>query len=627
LNPPLIPRRIAFEGDARLAVAMSPDGARLAWLAAAGGRHLLIAPTERPTAARAIGLEGVSPVLFWAGDGHVLLFRDAAGDENWQAHSVDVATGEVRELTPSGARALFMRAAGGEALFALNDRDAMAADLVAVGLMNGVMRRVYTNVHGFSRLHADGVLEPQLAERVSDDGSVEFLRRDGANWVPCAKIELDDALLTRVVGLEGGTVWLIDSRGRDRAALTALDLATGVVRPLAEDSDADIDRVVLTPGGGPAAAAARRRWQAIWPGLGPALSALGGDEVDMLGVSHGARRILARIERSDGAAEHRVLDAAGTIVARMRARDDLEGVTLAPMEIVDVQARDGLRLVGYLTRPMGALVPAPMVLAVHGGPYDHDEWGFSPTHQWLASRGYAVLSVNFRGSTGSGKAFVTAADGEWGGRMQVDLVDAVAWAVGQGIADPRRVGVFGASYGGYAALMAGALAPEVFTCVAAMNAPASLARFMESIPSYWRTWFATIRQRLADPQTVAGRAWLDARSPLGNVARMRRPVLLVQGVRDVRVQAQEARTMAAALTAAGVPTTLAIFPDEGHFIDRPANRVGLAALAEAFFALHLHGTLEPVAADLAASSLVLEMGGGFLSPCVAAALNERAQAR
>jgi dipeptidyl aminopeptidase/acylaminoacyl peptidase len=629
MKTPPLPRRIAFAGDARIAVALSPDGARLAWLTANDARRLSIASAEQPTSAHSVGPEGVSPVLFWAGDGHVLLFRDGDGDENWQALSVDVKTGSAQTITPPGARALFLRAAGGEALFALNDRDATVADLVAVGLVSGAMRRVHTNVGGFSRVHADGTLTPQLAERVRDDGSVEFLRPQGAGWVPCAYAEPDAALSTRVVGLEGGTAWLIDSRGRNRAALTALDIATGATEVLAEDPDADIDRVVLLPSGEPvlvAATAARRRWWAVRPSLGTALAALGSGEVDVLSVSRGAKRLHARIEQSNTAANHKVLDSAGATVGQVRARDDLEGVVLAPMEVVEVQARDGLRLVGYLTRARGVRKRAPMVLAVHGGPYDRDEWGFSPTHQWLASRGYVVLSINFRGSTGFGKAFVAAADGEWGARMQDDLVDAVAWAVGQGVADPERVGVFGASYGGYAALMAGALAPEVFACVAAINAPASLAQFMVAIPPYWRPWFATIRRRLADPETAVGRVLLDARSPLSNVRRMSRPVLLVQGAHDVRVQAQQARIMAAALAKARVPATLAVFPDEGHFINHAANRVGLAALAEAFFAYHLRGTLEPVEVDLTASSVVLEAGGEFLPKGMTAALASRAQA-
>ena len=201
-----------------------------------------------------------------------------------------------------------------------------------------------------------------------------------------------------------------------------------------------------------------------------------------------------------------------------------------PLESVAFPARDGLRIQGYLTLPAADAGRVPLVLVIHGGPYLRDEWGFNPTHQWLANRGYAVLSVNYRGSTGFGKAFVTAADREWGGKMHEDLIDAVDWAVARGIADRRRVGFYGASYGGYAALTAATRTPEVFACIVDIYGIANLMTFMAAIPPYWGPWFSVWKNRLGDPETPEGRAFLRERSPLTYIGRAFRPILIAQGL-------------------------------------------------------------------------------------------------
>jgi dipeptidyl aminopeptidase/acylaminoacyl peptidase len=285
-------------------------------------------------------------------------------------------------------------------------------------------------------------------------------------------------------------------------------------------------------------------------------------------------------------------------------------VALRPLEPVAFTARDGLPLRGYLTLPAASATRVPLVLVIHGGPYARDRWGFSATHQWLANRGYAVLSVNYRGSTGFGKAFVTAADREWGGKMHDDLLDAVHWAVARGIADEARVGFYGASYGGYAALTAATKTPEVFACIVDVFGIANLLTFMAAIPPYWKPWFAVWKQRLGDPDTEAGRAWLTARSPLTHVDRAARPILIAQGLQDVRVTRAESEQMVAALQARGVPVTYITFADEGHGFSRPANQIAFRAVTEAFLATHLGGVYEPIdpVRDLRDSSLVVEAG-------------------
>ncbi|WP_085996310.1 alpha/beta fold hydrolase [Cereibacter sphaeroides] len=618
---------------------LSPDGATIAWLNGDAGVSRVVVATAAPVSTRVVQRvlsptrPGVTPVLVWAGSRHLLVFRDAGGDENYRAFAVDAATGAERPLTPPGARALIRRCTpDGMVMFWMNDRDAACFDLVQVDVVTGSAQRVFTNTHAFSMVHLDSALRPVLAEAVQADGARVLMRSDGDTWPEVARIAPEDALGFRVVGVTDRAAHLVDSTGRDTAALVMLDVRSGARTVLAADTQADIDAVVLSPSGGaPLAAGAmlhRRRWQAVDPAFAPVLAALarhaGVGQFDIVDVSSDSARVLARIEQADRPVAHVMVD--GGAVHRIVMRAGTDGLTeagLRPMEPVTLAARDGLPLHGYVTRPKAGHGPAPLVLLVHGGPYDRDRWGFSPTHQWLASRGFAVLSVNFRGSTGFGKAFIAAGDREWGGRMQDDLADAVGWAVAQGIADPARVQVMGSSYGGYAALMTAGLHPDLCAGVVSIGGPSSLAGFMDAIPPYWQSWFAMIRQRLADPAIAEGRAWLDARSPLAHVATIHCPVLMIHGRQDVRVPLVQARAMAAALAAAGRPVTLAVLPDEGHFISGQANRVALAALVEAFLQDQAGGPVEDVAEDLVASRMAILQGGDFLPGAVLARLRAR----
>ena len=280
------------------------------------------------------------------------------------------------------------------------------------------------------------------------------------------------------------------------------------------------------------------------------------------------------------------------------------------MQPIVIRARDGLELNSYLTLPTdgAAKERSPLVMVIHGGPYWRDSWGYSSVHQFLANRGYAVLSVNFRGSTGFGKAFVSAADREWGGRMQDDLIDALDWAIKNGIADPKRVGFYGASYGGYAALTAATKTPERFACIVDIFGISNLLTFMATIPPYWKPFFSVWKTRVGDPDTEEGRAFLRARSPLFNLERADRPILIVQGMRDVRVVAAESEQMVAALRKNGAPVTYVTFPDEGHGFIRLENRLAFYAVLEAFLAKHLGGRHEPIGTAFEGSSIRIETG-------------------
>jgi dipeptidyl aminopeptidase/acylaminoacyl peptidase len=281
--------------------------------------------------------------------------------------------------------------------------------------------------------------------------------------------------------------------------------------------------------------------------------------------------------------------------------------------------------VGYLTLPPGAgaakgagganwrpAAPLPLVLDVHGGPWARDSYGFNPEHQWLANRGYAVLSVNYRGSTGFGKNFINAGDHEWAGNMHNDLLDAVDWAVREKVAVAEKVGIYGGSYGGYAALVGLTFTPDRFACGVDIVGPSNLATLIGSIPPYWKSFLEDMTRRIGDPRTDDGRKLLEERSPLTFVERISRPLLIAQGANDPRVKQAESDQIVAAMKKKQLPVTYVLYPDEGHGFARPQNRLAFYAIGEGFLAKCLGGRYEGIGNDFDGSSLQVLDGAGVV---------------
>jgi dipeptidyl aminopeptidase/acylaminoacyl peptidase len=253
-----------------------------------------------------------------------------------------------------------------------------------------------------------------------------------------------------------------------------------------------------------------------------------------------------------------------------------------------------------------------MVLLVHGGPWARDGYGFNRMHQLLTNRGYAVLSVNFRGSTGFGKAFVNAGNLEWGAKMHDDLIDAVDWAVAQGIAQRDKVAIMGGSYGGYATLAGLTFTPEVFACGVDIVGPSNLETLLETIPPYWAPMVKQFHERMGNPNTPEGLALLKDRSPLHKADKIVRPLLIGQGANDPRVKQAESDQIVAAMEKHGIPVTYVVFPDEGHGFHRPENNIAFTAIAEAFLASCLGGRAEPFAGEVGKSTADIRTGAAYV---------------
>jgi dipeptidyl aminopeptidase/acylaminoacyl peptidase len=626
----LVARKVFFDNPDYLNVRVSPDGQNLAWIAPIDSvNNLWIAPVADISAARPVTRitgRSIGTYFRWAyTNRHLIFFRDNDGDENWRAFSADVQTGKIIPLTPEGAKSFVQETDAKfpeEGLFRHNQRDKRYFDLFRINVVTGASEVVYENKEYFW-LVTDSDFKLRLGGRYAADGSAEvFERRADGSFAPFVTIPIGDLDMTSFVDFsaDGKTLYLIGARDRDKAALFAVDMATRNATLVAADEEADISLLALDDQRRMLAARSIRdrvRWHAIDPAVGRDLSDLAGRPGDVTLVSADSANRLMTVfyERDAESGEFALLDRQTHQVRKLFSqRKSLAGVALSEMQPVVIPSRDGLRLHGYLTVPKDGAGsgPLPMVLVIHGGPYFRDNWGFSSVHQWLANRGYAVLSVNFRGSTGYGKAFVKTADREWGGKMHDDLIDAVDWAVGQGIADPKRVGFYGASYGGYSALTAATRTPEVFACIVDIFGISNLVTFMAAIPPYWGPWISVWKNRLGDPDTEAGRAFLVERSPITHIDKAVRPILIAQGMRDVRVVAAESEQMVKGLKQRGVPVTYITFPDEGHGFVRPENRMAFTAITEAFLAKHLGGRYQPVGGDFAGSSLKIETGGELI---------------
>ena len=624
----LVARKVFFDNPDIGSVRVSPDGQNLAWLAPIGGvRNLFVAPLADIGAARAVTHatdRNLSTFYRWAHTNrHLVFFQERDGDENWRASSVDLGSGAIVALTPErGVKAYWQEADRKfpeEMLFTHNARDKRYFDLFRVNIVTGKSDLLFEN-NEFAWYLTDSDFQLRLGVRFAADGSAEnMVRRPDGTWEHFLTVPIGDLDSTKALDFsaDGRTLYVLDTRDRDKAALLAIDMATRKGTLLAYDEEADITHVEFDFSQRiPLAARANKdriRWHAVDSGAEQDLDDLAGygpGDVEIIARSADNRFTTVFYERDAESGEYALLDRQTRKVRSLfRQRKALAGVALQKMQPVVIPARDGLRLNGYLTLPNAGARNLPMVLVIHGGPYLRDNWGFNSVHQWLANRGYAVLSVNYRGSTGFGKAFVTAADKEWGGKMHDDLIDAVDWAVGQGIADPKRVGFFGGSYGGYSALTAATKTPEVFACIVDLFGISNLITFMATIPPYWGPWFSIWKNRLGDPATESGRAFLTERSPLTHIDRAVRPILIAQGMQDVRVVAAESEQMVSALKKRGVPVTYITFPDEGHGFARPENRMAFYAVTESFLAKHLGGRVQPVGDDFKGSSLKVETGG------------------
>jgi dipeptidyl aminopeptidase/acylaminoacyl peptidase len=638
-DAPLIAREKLFGNPTRAAGRLSPDGKWLSWIAPRDGvLNIWVAPASDMAAAKPLTAEKVRPIrgYFWSPDsGQILYVNDHGGDENFQLYAVDVRTGAERSLTPFAKTRAQVVAISNHVkdrmLVSINNRDPKWHDVYSLDFATGKLTPVLMNDGGYSNFLADEQLNLRIAARARPDGGSDYFRIAGGKVEaqPFEQVGLDDSQTTAPAGFtaDGKTFYWVDSRGRNTAAIFAQDLATGKKTIVGEDPRADVSGGLGDPQTGRIQAYAVNYLKNEWVPVGTAIKA----DLDFLKAKlPGQFGIASRTDADDkwvvvadpvtAPASTWLYDRkAKTLTRLFVSRPELEGATLAPMRPVEIRTRDGLTMVSYLTLPPGTPVdasgrpaaPVPMVLVPHGGPWGRDNYGYNPMAQWLANRGYAVLMPNFRASTGFGKKFISAGDLEWGRRMHDDLLDAVDWAVANGVTKPDTVAIMGGSYGGYATLAALAFTPDRFACGVDIVGPSNLNTLMKTIPPYWEAIRAQFYKRMGDPTTPEGLALLKERSPLFKADQIRRPLLIGQGANDPRVNVNESQQIVDALKAKSIPVTYVVFPDEGHGFARPQNNIAFNAIAENFLAKCLGGRAEPIGGALKPSTAKIAYGAEY----------------
>jgi dipeptidyl aminopeptidase/acylaminoacyl peptidase len=608
--PPLIPRETLFGNPEKTQAKISPNGKLLAYLAPDKGvlnvwvRTLGQEDDKVVTADKKRGIR----IYDWQQDSeHVLYMQDFDGDENWHVYQTNLKTKNTRDLTPfQGVAAQGFSTDPNfpdQILVPLNIRDRRLHDMYRINLKNGAVEMDTENSGDVAGFTQDNQFRVRVAQVFLPDGGTEIRVRDDEKspWHTFLKWGPDESFGgVAAFTPDNRGVYLISSVDANAARLLEIELATGKQAVIAEDRQYDVNGILTHPTKHTLEAVEFVRDKSEWMLIDKSLQA----DVDAIRKVHdGEFYIVSRdLEDEtwivnyvvdDGPIPFYVYDRTNKKATFLFSnRPALEKYKLAKMQPVSFPARDGMTIHGYLTLPVG-LEPKnlPMVLNVHGGPWGRDTWGLDNEAQWLANRGYAVLQINFRGSTGYGKAFVNAGDREWAGKMHADLIDGKNWAVKQGYADGKKVCIMGGSYGGYATLVGVTFTPDEFACGVDIVGPSNLVTLLSTIPPYWTPIKSLFKKRVGDLETE--QEFLKSRSPLFKADQIKAPLLIGQGANDPRVKQAESDQIVAAMRKNRKPVEYIVFPDEGHGFARPENRLIFYAAAEPFLAKYLGGRAAP----------------------------------
>ncbi len=630
----MIPRQVLFGNPEKSMARISPDGEYLSYLApVAGVLNVWIAAIEDPDSARPITKDKERGIRYydWTYDGqHILYYQDAKGDEDWHVYATNITTGETRDLTPFekvNAQILSVNEkTPNEILIGINNRNPQLHDVYRIALSTGERTLIEENP-GFVSYLFDNDDRTRFAMTFSPTGGQEILQRDENNqWQPFIEIPNTDALTTYLTGFDKSNqiLYMIDSRKRNTAALFTLDLASSKRELVAENDRADVGGMLVHPTEKHVQAVSfiydRNRWHVLDPAIQEDMDYLHSVEDGELSITSRTlddRLWTAAYVLDNGPVKYYLYDRTRKQANYLFSnRTDLDEYQLARMHSLTIKSRDGWNLISYLTLPPNSAPdgdarpsnPVPLVLLVHGGPWGRDIWGYNSEHQWLANRGYAVLSVNFRGSTGFGKEFTNAGNGEWAGKMHDDLIDAVNWAVREKITQRDQVAIMGGSYGGYATLVGLTFTPETFVCGVDIVGPSNLVTLLQNVPPYWVPILPMMKDRVGDWTTQEGQKSLLAKSPLARVDQIQRSLLIGQGANDPRVKQVESDQIVEAMKQKNIPVTYVLYPDEGHGFARPENRLSFYAVAEAFLSEHLGGQFEPVGKDFQGAKIQVTEG-------------------
>lgn len=650
----LIPRKVLFGNPEKINVTLSPEGSRIAFLAPYKKvMNLWIAETDNIDNARRITNEKHRDIrnYFWSASGNYIFFlNDNKGDENFHLYSINLLNNKITDLTPFKNTSVRIIKTSlrhpNEILIGLNNRDPQWHDVYRLEINTGNLILIEQN-NRFYNYVADEDLNLRFANKASHDGGYKIYIKDFA-WKLYEKIAFEDSLSTYFLGFseDNSVVYRMDSQKRNTSALLSYDLDAEAKTLIAYDQNNEISNILMHPTELLPQAIEFYNAKATWKVIDNRIANDFAYLRDKLKTNFDIVNRTIADDKWLVAAYSDIKPSRYYLYERNPQKNKplnlsflfttykaLDKQPLVPMNVINIKARDGLNLISYLTLPYNITLhknkqqknstsnelteipehPVPLVLFVHGGPWSRDSWGLNMQTQWLANRGYAVLAVNYRGSTGFGKAFLNAGNKEWAGKMHDDLVDAVNWAVDAKIADPKKIAIVGGSYGGYASLVGLTFTPDFFNCGISIVGPTNLITLLQTIPPYWKPEKTQFNERVGNVDTEEGRKFLSSRSPINFVEKIKKPLLILQGEHDPRVKRAEADQIVAKMQEHKIPVTYVLYHDEGHGFARSENSISAFAIMEQFLAQNLGGNYEKIGDDFTGSNFSVIAGKQYIS--------------
>jgi dipeptidyl aminopeptidase/acylaminoacyl peptidase len=616
--PPLIDRELIFGNPEIAAAEISPDGHYIAFLKPWNNtRNIYVKAVNEPfSAARLLTTETKRPIAryLWTWDSKYIIYaKDHDGDENFNVYAVDPSAkpdqgGDAppsRDLTGlKGVRVMLYQAPKSDpdiVYIGLNDRNKAWHDLYKLRISNGEKRLVIPNTERITGWNFDLAGQLRLVTRSAENGDTEILRINPTNFTKIYSCTVFESCSLLRFTKDGKRAYMDTNKDADFSSLVLFDPETGKTEKVESDplNKVDFGSAMFSEATDELVETsyyydhqkryfkdksfeADYQWlQQHFPGM----------EISMPSRTRDERFWLVTASSDKEPGETALFDRkTHTLTPQFKIREKLPRQDLAEMKAVTYKSSDGLEIPAYLTLPRG--VPAknlPALVIPHGGPWGRDVWGYDSLAQFFANRGYAVLMPNFRGSTGYGRKFLDAGNREWGHKMQDDVTWGVKYIVDQGIADPKRVGILGGSYGGYATLAGVTFTPDLYAAAVDIVGPSNLMTLLDSIPPYWESVRKLFYVRMGDPSTPEGKALLAERSPLNSAGKIKTPLLIAQGANDPRVNRREAEQIVIALRDRGFPVEYILAADEGHGFARPVNNMALFMASEKFLSEHLGG--------------------------------------
>lgn len=621
----LIPRKILFGNPDYTGVKISPNGEIISYIAPhTGTLNIFITPKNDIKQNKVITRDttrGITEYFWFYNSRHIGYFQDEGGNENWQLHIIDTVTSQdVNVIKDNNVRCYVAKTSPfipNKIIIGMNKRDKRYFDLYEVNT-NGDIAHIYENTEEFGNITLDNDFKIRFAEKYLSDGSKDAYEfYDGLYFRKIHNISLEDLENTRTIGFskDNKKIYMSDSEGHDTSGLVEWDSETGKKTLIFRDKNTDFREVLFHPHDFNIEAIKITYTQTKWTPI----------NLQEERVWH----FLEKQHNGELSIESRSLDNNLWIVSYdsdltgkvfylfdknilklqllYNSIEKIKNFNLLKMMPITVKTRDNLDLVCYLTLPQvlpKQSISLPLVLIVHGGPTVRDYFGFDILHQWLANRGYAALSVNYRGSSGFGKKFISAGDGEWGRKMQDDLIDAAKWCIKEKIANPNKIAIVGGSYGGYATLAGLTFTPDFFACGVDIVGISNLVTNIKSKPSYWDFYMSRYMKKIGgNPDTKEGMEFLKARSPINFVDQIKKPLLIAHGANDPRVKQSESEQIVSEMQKKNIPVTYLLYPDEGHGFKKPQNKQSFFAVMEKFLSKHLNGSHEEITDEIQNSSV------------------------